>query len=301
MRLINRPVFISSATVEFQYMTKQRHKYEYKVNPQTAAAKIVRLVGAGKRVLELGPGPGSITRLLKSNGCRVTALELDEQAIEIVGAFCESVHSCDLNDPAWPSRLPSEKYEVVVAGDVLEHLYDPWATLRNMQDMLADDGYVVISLPHVGHSAVVACLLNGDFEYQPWGLLDRTHIRFFAIKNIQRLFNETGFKIIEADFVVKAPEQTEFAKLWRRLPSGTQQALACNKFGTVYQVVVKAVPCAAAGKGLQLALLSIPSPSASSFGTLARKNRVLGYLLSLLSVKNTERMSRVLERIGFRR
>lgn len=282
-------------------MKKQRHKYEYKVSPQTAAAKVVSMVGAGRRVLELGSGPGSITRLLKSNGCRVTALEVDEEAIGIVKEYCESVHSCDLNDPHWPSKLPSsERFEVVVAGDVLEHLYDPWATLRNMKDMLADDGYVVISLPHVGHSAVVACLLNGDFEYQPWGLLDKTHIRFFAIKNIQKLFNEAGLKIIEVDFVVKTPEQTEFAKLWRRLPAETQKALTNNKFGMVYQVVVKAVLQAAPGKGLKLASLSVPLPSAKSYSVGARGSRVLGYLLSRLSLKSREKISLVLEHIGFK-
>ncbi len=45
---------------------KQRHKYEYNIdiNGPTAAAAVVRMVGKGKRVLEIGAGPGSITRFL---------------------------------------------------------------------------------------------------------------------------------------------------------------------------------------------------------------------------------------------
>ena len=282
-------------------MANQRHKYEYKVTPNAAGTKITRMVGTNKRVLELGSGPGSITRLLKEQQCRVTALELDSKAIELVAEFCERVFPCDLNDPEWPAILSGlDKFEVIVAGDVLEHLYDPWTTLTNLQPLLADDGYVVISLPHAGHNAVVACLMTGDFEYQPWGLLDQTHIRFFGIKNIQRLFNNAGFKIVEADFVVKAPEQTEFANRWRRLPSNTRQALATNKYGSIYQVVIKAVRLSAPGKSLHLESLQIPEPTADAFSSGAKGSRVLGFILSYISLKNRKRIAQLLERIGIR-
>jgi len=54
------------------------------------------MVGTGKRVLELGSGPGSVTRLLKENQCRVTALEIDAEAIEIVSQYCEKFISATL-------------------------------------------------------------------------------------------------------------------------------------------------------------------------------------------------------------
>jgi 2-polyprenyl-3-methyl-5-hydroxy-6-metoxy-1,4-benzoquinol methylase len=279
----------------------QRHKYDYTVNPNTAGEKTVRLVGPGKRVLELGSGPGSITRLLKANQCRVTALELDPSALEMVSEYCEQAFRCDLNDPNWPLTLSAcGKFDVVVAGDVLEHLYDPWAVLVNVRPLLADEGYVVISLPHVGHNAVIACLLAGDFGYQPWGLLDKTHIRFFGVENIQRLFEDAGFKIVEADFVTKSPEQTEFAQRWRQLSSQVKQALSSNKFGTIYQVVVKAVPKYAEGKGLQLASLHVPSPLPTSFSAGAKGNRLLGFLISFLSLTTRRRISGLLERLGIR-
>jgi 2-polyprenyl-3-methyl-5-hydroxy-6-metoxy-1,4-benzoquinol methylase len=282
-------------------MTQQRHKYEYKVNPNTAAEKVIRMVGSGKRVLELGSGPGSITRFLKGNKCRVTALELDSDAIEIVSEFCDTVMPCDLNDPAWPGKLSGlDKFEAIVAGDVLEHLYNPWRVLKSLEPLLADSGYVVISLPHIGHNAVIACLLTGDLEYQPWGLLDKTHIRFFGITNIQKLFNDAGFKIIEVDYVIKAPEQTEFAQRWRQLSPSVQEAIATNKFGNIYQVVIKAVPNLAPGLGLQLATQPVSLPIATSFSAGAKGSRVLGYLISFLSLSTRQRISQALDRIGVR-
>jgi 2-polyprenyl-3-methyl-5-hydroxy-6-metoxy-1,4-benzoquinol methylase len=282
-------------------MTTRRHKYEYKVNPDTAAAKIIRMVGNDKRVLELGPGPGSITRHLYKNGCRVTALELDAEAIEIVSEFCERVHCCNLNDAQWPALLAdADKFSVIVAADVLEHLYDPWTTLQKTLPLLAEDGYAVISLPHVAHSAIVACLLNEDFEYQPWGLLDKTHIRFWGIKNIQRLVDAAGFKIVEADFVVRSPEQTEFATRWRRLPREVRKALEWNRFGNVYQVVLKAVPQSARGQALQLVSLAVPSPGAGGFSAGAHRSRLLAFLLSFLSLETRAGISRLLHRLGIR-
>lgn len=57
---------------------EQRHKYEYEVDMNDeshVATKVLRMVGSDRRVLEIGPGPGSITRLL--NGCAATAVEID--------------------------------------------------------------------------------------------------------------------------------------------------------------------------------------------------------------------------------
>lgn len=282
-------------------MTKPRHKYEYEVNPNSAATKVARLVGVGKRVLELGSGPGVITRLLKGNDCRVTALELDGKAIEIVSQYCEKVHSCDLNDPEWPLKLSgSDRFEAIVAGDVLEHLYDPWTTLLSVKPLLNEGGYVVVSLPHIGHNAVVACLLAGDFEYQPWGLLDKTHIRFFGLKNIQKLFKDAGFKIVEVDYVIKTPEQTEFAQRWRQLSTATRQVLTSSRFGTVYQVVVKAVPNSAPGEELQLEKQPVPLPIATSFRSGVKDSRVLRFLISFLSLRTRQRISHALERAGIR-
>ncbi len=241
---------------------KQRHKYEYNldINGPSAPAAVVRMVGKGKRVLEIGAGPGSITRVLKGHGgCRVTAIELDEEAIKKLSPFCEHVYQSDLNDQSWTSVLSNdEKFDVVVAADVLEHLYDPPTTLRAVKDILDADGSVVVSLPHIGHNAVIGCLLQKDFELQDWGLLDKTHIQFFGIENMQRLFNDAGFKIIEAEFIVLPPEQTELAYFWRRIPPKLKERLTDNRFGMVYQVVVKAIMDLSPEQGVQLSSLPVP-------------------------------------------
>lgn len=237
-------------------MSTQRHNYEYDVDTSsaTAPANVVRLVGTGKRVLEIGCGPGSITKILSTEGqCLVTGLELDTEAIKIAAPFCEHIFQADLNSENWPTLLDgSDLFDVVVAADVLEHLYDPWATLKRMVPLINADGYLVISLPHAGHAAVISCLINGDFEYRNWGLLDRTHIRFFCLKNIEDLFAQADLKIIDVGYVLKQPEETEFAQQWSQLSTAAQHVLRQSQHATVYQVVLKAVPMGRPGTALAL-------------------------------------------------
>ncbi|MGY4531948.1 2-polyprenyl-3-methyl-5-hydroxy-6-metoxy-1,4-benzoquinol methylase [Pseudomonas sp. TE3786] len=262
-------------------MSSDRHTYEYDVDPasQTAPAHVIRMVGEHKRVLEMGCGPGSITKLLAQQGqCRITGLEVDPEAIKRVTPFCESVISADLNASDWPLLLAQhEKFDVVVAADVLEHLYDPWRTLQRMVPLISADGYLVISLPHAGHAAISGCLYDGDFDYRDWGLLDRTHIRFFGLKNIEALFAQAGLKIIEARYVIKPPEETEFAPVWATLPGSVRKALSSSRHAHVYQVVVKAVPVAYAGAAVAL-LPPAPKPTRISSHTALsmRVRRALG-------------------------
>jgi 2-polyprenyl-3-methyl-5-hydroxy-6-metoxy-1,4-benzoquinol methylase len=232
------------------------HKYNYAIDlaDDSAPARVVRMVGEGKRVLEIGAGRGSMTRVLRQTlNCRVTALEIDDDSVQVLTPLCDRVIQIDLNDPSWTETLQNEVgFDVVVVADVLEHLYDPWAVLQQTKGLIGANGYIVVSLPHTGHNALIASLLNEDFEYRESGLFDKTHIRFFGMKNIQTLFDNTGLTIVEAQFVVRFPENTELADAWATIPASTRIALLKSKFGMVYQVVVKAVPNNASVKGVSL-------------------------------------------------
>lgn len=277
-------------------MKQKRHNYEYKVGMEGdgAPARVVRMVGDGKQVMEVGAGPGSITKLLTSvSNCRVTALEIDSEAIKKLELICESVYQVDLNDKFWPEAVNIDtRFDVVVAADVLEHVYEPLNVLKDMKCFLNDDGYMVISIPHVGHSVIHACLLEEDFEYSNFGLLDRTHIRFFGIRNIQKLFEDAGLKIVHAEFVVRNPEHTEFAKRWSRISPEIRSALAKNPFGEVYQVVVKAVPVEVEGKSIILMDLPV-NPRDPSI-----RDHLRAGLHTFLSVKMYSRLRLLAAKLG---
>src|SRR5262245_56898125 len=73
------------------------HTYEYSVDlgSDTAAAHVVLMTGRNKKVLEIGAGPGSITRHLSgTSNCDVVTAEIDSSAIEKLRPFCRSVYVC---------------------------------------------------------------------------------------------------------------------------------------------------------------------------------------------------------------
>lgn len=244
-------------------MNKSQHKYEYSVskcNRETSANYIFEYLRDVPSVLELGLGPGSITKILVNKfGCKVTAIEIDETVTEQLSEYCEDVIVANLNDKNWHDRLLTQKYDVVLAADVLEHLYSPGDVLKQMGSMISSDGAVVVSLPHISHCVIHACLMDEDFEYRDWGLLDKTHIRFFGLKNMQSLFAEAGMKIVDAKFVIRRPEDTEYAERWSRISPDIQNMLMSLPFGMVYQCVIKAKHMGAVEPAINLISLGVES------------------------------------------
>ena len=283
-------------------------KYDYEFDPQddSPAAIITRMVPVGSRVLEIGAGPGSITKELKRRkNCHVTALDIDEQYIERLTEFCDAAYQVDLNNPGWPRVLENEdKFDVVIAADVLEHLRDPWKTLPEILSLIDDDGEILISLPHVGHCGVAACLINSNFDYREEGLLDRTHIRFFGLKNIQDLINGARLNIIDAQFIVRRPESTEFASQWSQLSTEVQQSLLNGKYSCIYQVVVKVTKQIKGSKNIKLEKLNVEEAHVDSFVHLVPSGALRTFLRkqakSHLSADSRRRLRRLLTRIGGR-
>jgi hypothetical protein len=193
----------------------------------------------------------------------MTALEIDPGSVAVLETFCEHVVHGDLNDPGWVASLPRASFDAVVIADVLEHLYDPWSTLLQARSLLNEEGSLIVSLPNSSHAGVIACLLADDFRYGDWGLLDKTHIRFFGLTNIQRLLEGAGLRVVDARFVIKHPTQTEFADVWQELSDNQRALLETQPYSNIYQAVAKTIPTDRhpGSKALQLSELAAASKS----------------------------------------
>jgi len=155
---------------------------------------ILRLAGegGGRRLLDVGAAHGYLAAALRMQGFRVTGIEADSVLGEEAAKHCDEFLLLDLDGP-----LPAfaQPFDLMVFGDVLEHLKDPAAVLRTFTGSLQEDGAVIISLPNVANLYVRLNLLFGRFEYQDRGLLDRTHLRFFTRKSFRQFLHEAGLEI----------------------------------------------------------------------------------------------------------
>jgi 2-polyprenyl-3-methyl-5-hydroxy-6-metoxy-1,4-benzoquinol methylase len=94
--------------------------------------------------------------------------------------------------------INKKKFDVVTYNDVLEHLVDPWTILDNTKKILNNDGLVIVSLPNVRFvNNLLHIIFKKDFEYEDAGIRDRTHLRFFTKKSMIRMFEDTGYEILD--------------------------------------------------------------------------------------------------------
>lgn len=161
--------------------------------------RIVRLIPAGKTVLDAGCSTGYLGRLLQDKGCTVYGIELNEEAAEAAGHVYRDIWIMDLDDFAG-LKGTDILFDIIVFGDILEHLKDPCRVLQKMRTILRDDGVVIVSLPNVANWSMRFHLLRGKFEYVPYGVLDDTHLRFFNLETARRMIETAGFEIVETDF-----------------------------------------------------------------------------------------------------
>jgi O-antigen biosynthesis protein len=206
----------------------------------TSHALIVDLVGTGKRVLDVGCATGYLAEILARRGCEVAGIEADPDAARRAEEFCEKVLVGDVEEMDLESKLEGETFDVIVFGDVLEHLKDPARALGRLEPFLRDGGYVVASIPNVAHGSVRLALLRGEFRYRRLGLMDDTHLRFFTRQSVERLFEDAGFLITGLMRTVRGIFDTEVEVDREGFSEEVLRAVQQDPEALTYQFVVRA-------------------------------------------------------------
>jgi len=146
--------------------------------------------------LDIGCGAGVTGELLKKQyGAQfVIGLEMDADAAEAARRRLDQV----ITGSAEQEDLPfaAAQFDLIVMGDVLEHLIDPWRALARFATYLKPQGILLCSIPNVQHWRTPLQLFRGRWEYTAGGTLDRTHLRFFTRRSIKAMFRDAGLKII---------------------------------------------------------------------------------------------------------
>lgn len=179
--------------------------------------KILDRVGPTSKVLEVGPCAGHMSRWLKEEkGCKVVGIEIDSDTGNRAGQFA-SVYIGSVEDRNLLERVRSENgsFDCLLFVDVLEHLVAPKEVLLLMKSLLSPKGRVLACIPNVAHVSVRAGLLFGRFDYQPTGLLDRNHLRFFTQKSAMGLFDSAGYRVTDFDCTIRG---LPFKPFWRLFP-----------------------------------------------------------------------------------
>lgn len=206
----------------------ERYHYAFDPEGDELAARLIRRLPQQGTVLELGPGPGVMTKVMIDKGYQVTVVEIDPDSAQIVRGMGAETIVADLEELQWLEQLRGRRFDAVLACDVLEHLRHPERVLEALRQCVAPQGRLIISVPNIAYGGVIAGLVHGMFDYTPTGLLDHSHLRFFTRRSLERLLWQTGWLPNYWEPYEFPVEQSEFARAWAALTDVQRQSLVAG-------------------------------------------------------------------------
>jgi 2-polyprenyl-3-methyl-5-hydroxy-6-metoxy-1,4-benzoquinol methylase len=190
------PRFEPIAQFEWQALTDTAGQI-YSGGP--SASTLDLLVTEPKFVLDVGCSIGDFAVQAKQRfpSAKVWGAEPNEHAAAIAASRIDRVLPAAIEHIDWRREGVSQgEIDTVLLMDVLEHIYDPWQTLLTLRNLISEKAQILVSIPNVRNALLIQDLLSGYWRYRRAGLLDITHIRFFTRNDMQRMFYQTGFRIV---------------------------------------------------------------------------------------------------------
>lgn len=162
---------------------------------------ILALYEGEKRVLDIGCGSGALGSHLKHTNppAVVHGLDASPEAGKRATERLDRFACLDLDLEPLPDF--GTRYDLIVMGDVLEHLKRPDLFLKSAGELLDQGGSMIVSVPNIANYSIRLRLLTGSFAYTDSGILDRSHLRFFTRQTIGDLFTACGYDVIAERYV----------------------------------------------------------------------------------------------------
>jgi 2-polyprenyl-3-methyl-5-hydroxy-6-metoxy-1,4-benzoquinol methylase len=149
-----------------------------------------RYVGSGRRVLDLGCRDGALTRAYLE-GNEIVGVDADREALAEAARLGIETRWADLDQPL---ELGDESFDVVVAGELLEHLRDPERLVADSRRVLRPGGTFVASVPNAYRLKGRLLFLFGRPPEN-----DPTHLQMFSGADVRALL--AGFEDPHVHFV----------------------------------------------------------------------------------------------------
>jgi SAM-dependent methyltransferase len=157
---------------------------------------VVDLVPTGTRsLLDVGCGAGDTALYAKRrlDIQEVVGIEYFQSAAKIAETRLDRVVAGDIDELSLD--FPRDHFDCILCSDVLEHTKDPWHVLEYLGAFLQNDGVLIASIPNIRHIVPILKILFDRFDYEKSGILDRTHLHFFTLYTIRKMFARAGYEI----------------------------------------------------------------------------------------------------------
>jgi SAM-dependent methyltransferase len=196
------------------------------------------------RVLELGCANGKLGALYKSTNPHVhwTGVDFSQTALDIARDNLDRVERIDLNSSEYVYLKELGQFDVIIIGDLLEHLLDPESVLTQLHAASEANTEIICCLPNMSHISVMERFLSGEYSYDEMGLLDQTHLRLYSPSSAFKTFLDSGWipNLIDS-YRVGRQDDTFYKSLINTMGHlGVPEKTARYRLET-YQMIIKCI------------------------------------------------------------
>lgn len=220
-------------------MNKYSENFLHLENENHSLTKIFNLIADESVILDVGCGDGHLGHeLIDKKNCIVHGIDIDQQSIEKAkenGFTSAKISDLDLDNI---NDLYNISFDYIIFADILEHLKHPRKLLTDSKELLSSEGKILISIPNIAHWSIRLELLNGHFDYEPLGILDVTHLKYWTKDSFLKLLNSCE---LYADFI----DYTEYSfteDILSKYGSGINTDLFNKPEAIAYQYIFTASP-----------------------------------------------------------
>jgi 2-polyprenyl-3-methyl-5-hydroxy-6-metoxy-1,4-benzoquinol methylase len=187
-----------------------------------------------KVILEIGCGDGNFGKMLLNNGSKeVWGVEYEQGQGELAEKKLTKVLIGDIAEQL--ANLPNHYFDAVVCNDVLEHLIDPYTVISKLKDKLKKNGVVISSIPNIRYFRnLFDYFFNKNWDYTDYGIMDKTHFRFFTYKSIRKMYENSGYEIVRMEGINPTKSIRPF--IWNIFLLGSFWDIKFLQFATVAKV-----------------------------------------------------------------
>ncbi len=196
----------------------------------------------------------------KSGSVNIDGLTISSDEARLAAAHYRRVEVADLDTVQLVELFEPASYDIIICADVLEHIRHPDRVLAECKGLLAPGGRVLLSIPNVAYTGLIAELMAGEFLYRPEGLLDETHVHFFTRQSLKRFLAEQGWAAEHLETIDRQLPESEFRSSFDALPPNVARHLLALPDALTYQFIAIVRPLAA-GEQLSTVDRQAPSPA----------------------------------------
>jgi len=145
-------------------------------------------------VVDLGCGPGMMTRALAEKGAQI--ISIDKLVTPLVTQFSRQAIEVDLDNYDFKTCPTDVDYVLIL--DIIEHLHQPELLLKKLREQYCRRGpTIIITTGNIAFLPIRLSLLLGQFNYGKRGILDMDHLHLFTFSSLRNLLANYGFEIVE--------------------------------------------------------------------------------------------------------